>query len=295
MAIFERQKTGSVVCPSCGRLVGVNDERCFGCGRWNPGLWGWAPLVSKMGRDLGFGPLVIGVCGTLYVLTLLFSGGEIAGKGILGFLSPSGEALTDFGMSGAVPVFINDRWWTILTAGWLHGSLLHIFFNLMVLRQLVPVVAELFGVGRLVIIYVVSSAMGFAVTSVVGYAALRGFLPIPPFLAGAPFTIGASAALFGLFGALVLYGQRTGRQVLSQGGIQYLVVFVIIGFIVQFIDNWAHIGGFAGGWLAARWLDPLHEENPSHYLGAFACLGLTALAFVVTIIDSLRSMPPLGG
>src|SRR5437899_9613360 len=42
------------VCPSCGNLVGVNDERCFTCGRWNPGLWGFAPLLKRLGRDLGF-------------------------------------------------------------------------------------------------------------------------------------------------------------------------------------------------------------------------------------------------
>src|SRR5215813_11176515 len=60
-----RQKWGSVVCPSCGNLVGVNDERCFTCGRWNPGMWGFAPALNRFGRDLGFTLFVMGACGVL--------------------------------------------------------------------------------------------------------------------------------------------------------------------------------------------------------------------------------------
>ena len=46
-----------------------------------------------------------------------------------------------------------DRWWTVLSAGWLHGSLLHIIFNMMWVRDLGPVVADMYGPGRMVIIY----------------------------------------------------------------------------------------------------------------------------------------------
>jgi len=52
--MFGRQTTGSVVCTSCGRLVGVNDETCYNCGRRNPGLWGFGPLLRRLGNDLGF-------------------------------------------------------------------------------------------------------------------------------------------------------------------------------------------------------------------------------------------------
>ena len=69
-----RQTTGSVVCPSCRSLVGVNDATCYSCGRRNPGLWGFAPLVRALGQDLGFGPLVMGLCGVLYVLSLIIGG-----------------------------------------------------------------------------------------------------------------------------------------------------------------------------------------------------------------------------
>ena len=57
--MFKRQTTGSVVCSSCGSLVGVRDEKCFNCGRRSPGLWGFAPLLRSLGNDLGFVPLVL--------------------------------------------------------------------------------------------------------------------------------------------------------------------------------------------------------------------------------------------
>src|SRR5215510_4681685 len=114
-----RKTTGSVVCPSCGSLVGVNDDKCYNCGRANPGMWGFAPALRQLGSDFGFVPLVIGACSLIYVFTLLASGGDFGGGGI-NFLSPSSRALTAFGMSGAYPVFIQGRWWTILTASWLH-------------------------------------------------------------------------------------------------------------------------------------------------------------------------------
>ena len=69
--MFKRQTTGSVVCASCGSLVGVNDEQCYSCGRRNPGLWGFAPMLRRLGNDLGFVTLVVYGCSVLYVMTLL--------------------------------------------------------------------------------------------------------------------------------------------------------------------------------------------------------------------------------
>ena len=74
MSFLKRQTTGSVVCSSCGSLVGVRDEKCLNCGRRNPGLWGFAPVLRRLGNDLGFVPLVIWGSGALYVLSLLLSG-----------------------------------------------------------------------------------------------------------------------------------------------------------------------------------------------------------------------------
>src|SRR5437764_524217 len=100
-----RQKWGSLVCPSCRNLVGVNDERCFTCGRWNPGLWGFAPLLSRLGRDLGFTQFVMWSCIILYLLTLAFDVQGVSTGG-LNFLAPSGRSLFVFGEGGYGAVII---------------------------------------------------------------------------------------------------------------------------------------------------------------------------------------------
>ena len=279
--MFQRPTSGSIVCPNCGRLVGVRDEKCLGCGRSNPGLWGLAPLLNKLGRGFGFTEVVIAGCSGLFLITLLLSGSGALGGGLFSLLSPGQKTLLQFGASGAVPVFGHGRWWTVLSAAWLHGGLLHIVMNMLWIRQLMPAVTEFYGVGRVVIIYTVSSAVGFGLTS------FMGLLPLPGPLAGAYMTVGASAPLFGLFGALVLYGQATGSRMLSRQVWQWVIFFGVFGLIVPFVDNWAHLGGFAGGWLAARWLDPRKAESPQHLVGAVICLGLTVLSILVSVLLGL--------
>jgi rhomboid protease GluP len=276
-----RQKWGSVVCPSCGNLVGVNDERCFTCGRWNPGLWGFAPALNRFGRDLGFTPFVIGACGVLYAL-MLFADPSGINLGVsLNFLSPGLRALFLFGASGATPVFGYGRWWTVLTAGWLHGSLLHIFFNVMWIRQLAPETSELYGASRMVIIYTIAGIVGFTASTLAG-----AFIPIP-ILGGAGFTVGASAPLFGLLGALVYYGRRTGSRTVGEQAKVWALTIFIFGFIMPGVDNWAHLGGFAGGYAASKLLDPLRPERLDHLIGALVCLGATGIAVVFSVVHGL--------
>jgi len=187
-----------VVCPSCGSLVSVRDAKCYSCGRSNPGLWGYGPLIRKLGADFGFVPVVIGISSTLYVLTLLASGPglQIYGGGF-SFLSPSIDALVLFGASGAFPVFQLGYWWTLLTASWLHGNLLHLLFNMYWVRMLGPDAVELFGPARTVIIYTVAGISGFLLSTLAG--AFLGASPLPV-LRGAEFTIGPSAPIVGKLG-----------------------------------------------------------------------------------------------
>ncbi len=275
--MFKRQASGSIVCPNCGRLVGVNDAECFTCGRRNPGLWGFAPLLQKIGLDFGFTQITFTTCIAMYAVSLL-SDWQNIGSGGLAILSPSTRSLFLFGASGAVPVFGFGRWWTVLSAAWLHGGLLHIFFNLYWLRQIMPIVNEFYGAGRLIIIYTISSVTGFAATSIMGLVSL----PFP--LTGASITIGASAPLFGLFGALIVYGNRTGQTEQSRQVWRWVVMFVVIGLIIPFIDNWAHLGGLAGGLAAARILDPLRPDSANHMLIALACLVLNAASIVASVL-----------
>jgi rhomboid protease GluP len=276
---LKRQTEGSVICTSCGVLVGVNDDACYNCGRRNPGLWGYAPALRSLGQDLGFVPFVMGATITLYVLSLLLSRANLQMM-----LSPSPEILFMLGASGMIPVMQFGRWWTFLTAGWLHAGVLHVLFNVLWIRQLGPAVAELYGPARMVIIYIVSGAIGFMVTTLAGR--YLWWLPIP-FLRGAGFSVGASAAIFGLLGAMVYYGRRTGSSIASQTGLQYALVMGVFGLIFPGVDNWAHAGGFAGGYLAGRVLDPLKPERIDHMVIAVGCLFATLVALGVSIITAL--------
>jgi len=214
-------------------------------------MWGLGTLVRGLGRDLGFVPLVMYACGALYVCTLVVDPGSI-GMGGMSILSPGVESLFLFGASGAVPVFKFDRWWTVLSAAWLHGGILHIAFNMMWVRSLGPATIHLYGGGRTIIIYTLSAVSGFVASSVVG-----AFLPfLPSFLRGAGFTVGASAPVFGLLGALIYYGRRSGSSVVGDQAKRWAGLLFVFGFIFPGVDNWAHLGGLAGGYAAARWLDP---------------------------------------
>jgi rhomboid protease GluP len=281
--MLKRQTSGSVLCTSCGVLVGVNDDRCYNCGRRNPGLWGFAPLLRSLGNDMGFVPFVIGTCIVVYALTLLASGGNIGMGGLFNFFAPSQGALFLFGESGAIPVFLAGRWWTVLSAMWLHGGVLHILFNMMWVRQLAPATADMYGPGRTVIIYTAAGVAGFALSSFAG-----AFLPGLFFLRGGQFTVGASASIFGLLGALVYYGRRAGSGMVHREALSYALMLGVFGFIMPGVDNYAHAGGFGGGYLAAKLLDPLKPERIDHIAIAVGCLVASILSIIASVVFGLR-------
>ena len=277
-----RQRTGSIVCPSCGKLVGVQDQECWNCGRRNPGMWGFAGILRRFGNGFGIVPIITWGCAALYVATLLANPSRIGMSG-LETLAPSSGSLFMFGASGAIPVFGYGRWWTVLSAGWLHGNLLHIVFNLLWVRQLAPAAAELYGASRTVIIYTVASIVGFLLSSWAGF--VFGASPIF-FLRGAGLTIGASAAIFGLLGALVVYGRRGGSSHVGGQAMSYAVILFVFGFIMPGVDNYAHLGGFLGGYATARWLDPLKPEKVDHLIAAVLCIGLTVLSVIISVLTA---------
>jgi rhomboid protease GluP len=192
-------------------------------------------------------------------------------------LSPS-EAITRlFGASGASPVFQFGMWWTVLSAGWLHASALHILFNMMWVRNLGPATADIYGGSRLVIIYTAGSIAGFLLSAICG-----AYLPIPRF--GALLTVGASAPIFGFLGALLYYGRRSGSSLVHAEAKGYAVTLFVFGLIVPGVDNAAHAGGFIGGYLAGMILDPLKPERVNHMVIALVALLLTALSIVASIL-----------
>ena len=284
--MFGRQRTGSVICTSCSVLVGVGDQTCYNCGRRNPGLWGWAPVLRALGHDLGFVPFVIGTCIVVYGLTVLATIAmfreQVSTEGVLSLGSPSNAAVFLFGGSGAIPVFGFHRWWTLLSASWLHFGLLHILLNMMAVRQLAPGVADLYGPGRMVIIYVLAGIAGFALSSFAG-----AYIPAIFILRAGGFTAGASASISGLIGAILAYGHRSGSDMARRYAKTNVMMLLVMGVLIPGIDNYAHFGGLGGGYVVARVLDPLEKERIDHLAIAVGLLAASVLSVVASVVHGL--------
>ncbi len=298
--MFQRQKSGSIVCPACGRLVGVNEKACPYCGRTRPGLWGFARSVRDRGQELGFPELVMTACGLLFLACLAVDPSAMFQGGLMRLLSPGPRALMLFGATGVLPVVGQGHWWTLLAAGWLHAGILHLGFNLFALRSLGPLVSQLYGPGRFMISYTVATVAGFFVSTLAGWAmavdqALGGscLLTVIRWVLGPHglgITLGASAGICGLVGAAVYYGRRGGSSSIGGQAKSWMFSIVVFGILIQGIDNWAHLGGFAGGYLASKALDPLKPERTDHLIAAIVCLLLSAAAIGASIVVGLKSL-----
>ena len=263
----------AILCPSCHKLISDDVPRCHHCGQIRPGMFGLASQLRKLGLRLDFPHLITVVCGALYLLCLAIDPGAILQpQGMMDILSPSGRASFDVGASGTIPVFRAGRWWTVFTAIYLHGSLLHIFFNMMWVRQLGPVVEELFGPYRLFVIFTVAGVVGFIASTMMGSS----------------LTLGASGSIFGLLAAAIVYGRRVGSDMFTRQYLQWAGMVFIFGLIMPGIDNWAHGGGFVGGY-ATAWLfsrTPNDREGLSAYVLAGVCAVITVLAFVLQLFSA---------
>jgi rhomboid protease GluP len=267
-----RRRGGSSLCYACGKLNRVDAAACFYCGARRPGLWGLGPALGRAVGRLDVARLIIFGCAAAYAASLLWDpAAALRARGLFDILAPSGAALYALGATGALP-WAEGRWWTLLTAVYLHGSLLHVLFNMMWVRQLVPPVEELFGPARLFVLFTGAGVAGFAVSN----------------LTGVPLTIGASGAVFGLLGAMVQYGRSRGGAfglaVFRQYG-QWALVMFALGFLMPGINNAAHAGGFAAGYAIARLFGRAGGDRGRgiHSLLALALLALTALAFAAAL------------
>lgn len=266
----------AILCPNCGKLISANAEQCIHCGAKNPGKFGLHSIINKLFRgNVDFLQTVTYFCIGLFVLSLLIDPAAIlrGGGGFLNFLSPSNLSLFLLGATGTFPMQSN-RWWTLITAIFLHGSLLHILFNLLWVRQLGPMVEGLFGTTRLIVIFTFSGIAGFILSNNMGVQ----------------LTIGASGSIFGLLGALIHYGRSRGGA-FGEAMYRQLLVWAVILFMFGFfsggrINNWAHLGGFIGGFLAAMVLgyQEVKPETAAHRKIAGVTIIITVVAFIVNIL-----------
>lgn len=129
------------------------------------------------------------------------------------------------------PSVANGQWWLLITAGFLHGSIIHLLFNVYILWVLGSQLENIVGKAKFIIIYF-GSLLGGSFASYL----------FSPF---GSYSIGASGAIFGLMGAMLVVGRKRNLDI-SQ--ITTLVVInVVIGFVLSGIDWRAHLGGLAAG------------------------------------------------
>jgi rhomboid protease GluP len=138
------------------------------------------------------------------------------------------------GATGSYPIGHFGRYWTVISANYLHGGILHLIFNLMALKQIAPWATNEYGTSRMFTIYTLGGVAGYAVS----------------YVAGVPFTIGASGAVCSLIGALLYYGKSRGgaygSSVYSEVS-GWVISLFVFGLIFPGINNWAHGGGIIGG------------------------------------------------
>ena len=264
------------LCPACGALVGIHATRCHQCGtnlRFS---------LAAMSKGLAgvFGGRAPMTTGIVTVNVILFAvelmGTMQAGKGggLAILWGMNGETLVRLGACYGPSIFIGREWYRLVTAMFLHGGLIHIAFNMMVLMDLGPMVEEVYGSARFLFLYVVSGIASFAVS-----AFAKGL---------ASFSIGASGAILGLIGLLIAITSRRGglfRKELRSRLISWVVTIFAMGLLFSGLrtDNWAHFGGLAAGFLLGKLFADRQPEAGSERRRAYA-LGWIAGAVVVASI-----------
>jgi rhomboid protease GluP len=172
--------------------------------------------------------------------------------------------------------YLDGQWWRLVTAGFLHGGVLHILMNSWVLFDLGAEVEAAYGTARMIVFYFVSTVTGFFLSA--------WWSP--------SLSIGASAGLMGLIGAMIAYSMTERSAMAAAMRSQYIrwVIYIMLfGFIIPGIDNAAHIGGGIGGFCIAfifptqrarlMWQEPIIKA-----LAALA-VATTVVCFVLMFLN----------
>ncbi len=269
---------GSQLCPGCRKLINRTTDRCPYCGLSRPSS-GWKNMFLAAGPNAAERLVTVLIAINVIMLLLaLVIDPRLGSLNVspFGFLAPTNQSLLVLGSTGTIPLFQLQRWWSLVAAGYLHGGLLHLVFNMLALRQLAPLMVLEYGLNRTIILYTAGSISGFLISS----------------LAGVSFTIGASAAICSLIGALLYYGRSRGgvygRNIFSQIG-GWALGIALFGFMVPGINNWGHGGGMVAGALLGYLLgyQENRKETLSHRLLALGCAGGTALILVWSCLNGI--------
>ena len=265
-----------ILCPHCRRLIGSEEAACSWCGASRSNPWWRLIGLTRGASDSDRVIKAILTANIIYfALSLVMS---VRLDGSIGFLSPGRTSLFLLGATGTFPIDRYGRVWTLLSANYLHGGILHIIFNLMALRQMAPWAASEYGASRMFVIYTLGGVFGYGVS----------------YLAGVPFTIGASAALCSLIGSLLYFGR-------SRGGVYgssvyrevsgWVISLFIFGLIFPGINNWGHGGGIAGGIILGMLLgyNGKRPEGSLDHALALLCAVATVAALGWALVGALTA------
>jgi rhomboid protease GluP len=267
------------ICPSCGNLVGSVATRCPQCGA--SVRFSLAAASRSLGRLLPttspatYAILTLSclIFAASFLATFSKNGGiGMQGGGLLGLLNfgaIDGNVLIRLGAS--LPWLVDRQQpWRLVTAIFLHASILHILFNMWVLMDIGPQIEELYGSARFLFIYVVSGIGGYVLSSFFGH-----------------FSVGGSGGLLGFIGVLlaVTTGRRSvGMQMLRNQMLRWLVYIVIWGFLFPGVDNMAHLGGFVTGFVLGKILADRPPASPEERKRAYAMGWGAALVVVASFV-----------
>jgi len=261
------QRCGRPACPECQRPAAVGIQ-CVDCVREAARS---APTAATLlGGRASADPswaskVIIGICVVLFVLQT--------------YVFPALTVDLSF-----VPSIAATEPWRFITSAFLHspGSLLHIGFNMLCLWQIGPYLESLLGRARFLALYLVSAVGGS-----VGYLLLAAAPSAPgsvaPFWAGSwdAQAVGASGAVFGLFGALLVLNRHLGR---STAGIGFtIVVNGVLGFVVPGIAWQAHLGGLLTGAACAGLFAWLRSSSRRRWQWP-ALAGVVVVLVVLTLV-----------
>jgi membrane associated rhomboid family serine protease len=284
-----KQERRPQLCPACGTLVGSTATKCHQCGASL--TFGMAAATRSLSRLMPTeSPVTYGILTLsclLYAATLLAtirgSGLQAPGGSGLGALMNLGaidiRVLIKFGASLPWPFDVRYPWRLIMPT-FLHGSLLHIGFNMWVLMDIGPQIEELYGSARYLFIYVATGIGAYIVSGLIG----------------AHVSIGGSGALLGLIGvmlAMTIGHKSAAMQMLRSQLIRWLVYIGILGIMMSGTDNYAHAGGLISGFFLGRVMadrPPLSDQEKTRatLLGwttaivVVASLGMTAYGILAT-------------
>ncbi len=256
----------SILCPNCNKLISADAANCPHCGVSRPGVW-WKTLPLTRGlfaADQIIKTIIYANVG-MYFISLLMNPTKLGlSANPFVFLSPSNMALLLMGSTGTIPIDQGHRWWTLISANYLHGGILHILFNMVALYQIGPLVLREYRVNRLISIYTLGGVFGFFVS----------------YLAGVRFTLGASAAVCSLIGASLYYGKSRGGtygQAIYKQISGWVLGLFLFGFLVPGINNWGHGGGIAAGIILGYLLGYQEKKGETliHKILATICVVLT--------------------